>query len=155
MRLFFFSILALFITYGLSGCSSKKSVEQIRHFDNATWNRFDILSFDLPIKQANAEYSLFVVMRHHVDFEPATMPLHFIMKQPNGSERIWEQTITIKNRENQYMGQLKDGVYELKVPVRTRLMMNEAGNVHITVEQFLPKYNTLGVISFGLRAERN
>jgi gliding motility-associated lipoprotein GldH len=155
MRHFFFSIVAIVIIVGLSGCGGKKPVEQIRNFDNATWNRFDILSFDLPISQANAEYSLFVVMRHHTDFEPATMPLHFIMKQPNGTERIWEQTITIKNRDNEYLGQLRDGVYELQVPVRTRLMLSEAGNVHISVEQYLPKYNTYGVISFGLRAVSN
>jgi len=137
------------------GCSGGKRFEQIHDLPGAIWHRFNILAFDLPIKNPAAEYSVYVIMRHTVDFGHDRIPLHFIMTMPSGEERIWEQTIVVRDKDGTNMGIKKDGIYELIVPVRTRLQSTVAGTGRISVEQYLPKYNTMGVVSFGLRLTRN
>lgn len=137
------------------GCSGGKKFEQIHHFPGATWHRFDILAFDLPIKNTTAEYTVYAIMQYTDDFGHDRIPLHFIMNTPSGEERIWEQTIVVRDKDGDHTGKRKDGIYELIVPVRSRLQSTVAGTCHITVEQYIPKYDTQGIVSFGLRLSGN
>lgn len=149
-----FTIIILALTLGFA-CSDRKQFEQTHNFAGAIWHRFDILAFDLPIKNPSAEYSVHVVMRYTDDLENDRIPMHFIMTMPSGEERIWEQTIVVRNKDGNHVGTRKDGIYELVVPVRSRLQSTQEGFCHITAEQFIPKYDTQGIVSFGLRLIRN
>jgi gliding motility-associated lipoprotein GldH len=132
-------------------CSGDKHVEKVHNFDEATWNRFDILSFYLPIKNTTDEHTIQAIIRHTEKLEHDRIPVHFIMTFPSGEERIWEQTLVIRDRDGNLQGVWKDGLYEVVVPIRTRMRFREAGNCNITVEQIIPKYNTHGIASFGLK----
>lgn len=148
-----FSLLFL-LMFGVS-CKDSRQYENIHSFSEATWHRFDILSFDLPVKSTTDEYAVMVVIRHTKDFLPERIPMHFIMTMPSGEVRIWEQALTLRDRDGKSRGELKDGIYEVVIPIRTRLRFNESGTCNITVEQIIPKYNTGGIVSFGLRLVRN
>ena len=153
MKQGYFPVLILLLM--MAGCSGNRDFEQVHTFSDATWHRFDILSFDLPIKKAMDEYNIQVVIRHNEDLEHARIPFHFIMTFPGGEERIWEQTLVIRNADGSFTGAQKDGSYEILVPIRSRMRFREAGNCNITVEQIIPKYNTQGIVSFGMRLTLN
>jgi len=139
----------------IPSCTDSKRIEHIHDFDNAIWHRFDILSFDLPVNSTTDEYTMQAIVRHTSHLEQDRIPIHFIMTYPSGEERIWQQTIVIRNHDGIYQGVRKDGIYEVVVPVRTSLAFRETGNCNISVEQIIPKYNTHGILSFGLRLVRN
>jgi gliding motility-associated lipoprotein GldH len=146
-----FSLLFLLMV----SCKDSRQHEDVHIFSETSWQRFDILSFDLPVKSTTDEYTVMAVIRHTKDFLPESIPMHFIMTMPSGEVRIWEQALNIRNRDGKSRGELKDGIYEVLIPIRTRLRFNEPGNCNITVEQIIPKYNTGGIVSFGLRFVRN
>ncbi|HHN47684.1 MAG TPA: hypothetical protein ENN08_01890 [Bacteroidales bacterium] len=148
-------LVLLLLILGFYSCDPKQPFEDIHTFPDATWHRFDILSFDLPIKKTADEYTIMVVIRHTAALEHDRIPVHFIMTLPWGEERIWEQTFVIRDRDGNYQGVKKDGVYEIVTPVRTRMSFREDGTCTITAEQFIPKYNTQGIVAFGLRLSRN
>jgi gliding motility-associated lipoprotein GldH len=145
------SLLVLLSVILLFSCTGDKHFEQAHNFNEATWHRFDILSFDLPIKNTTNEHTIQAIIRHTDKLEHDRIPLHFIMTFPSGEERIWEQTLVIRDRDGNLQGVWKDGLYEVVVPVRTRMRFREAGNCNITVEQIIPKYDTQGIASFGLK----
>jgi len=148
-----FSLLFL-LMFGVS-CKDSRQHEDVHTFSEATWHRFDILSFDLPVKSTTDEYTVMAVFRHTNDFSLERIPMHFIMTMPSGEVRIWEQALTIRDRDGKSRGELKDSIYEVVIPIRTRLRFNEPGTCNITVEQIIPKYNIGGIASFGLRFVRN
>lgn len=149
------SLLFYLLVFFICSCSGSRKFEQVQNFEDGIWHRFDVLSFELPVNTTTEEYTLQAIIRHTSHLEHDRIPLHFIMTYPSGEERIWEQTLVIRNREGINQGVLKDGVFEIEVPVRTRLSFLETGNCNISVEQIIPKYNTRGIISFGLRLVRN
>jgi gliding motility-associated lipoprotein GldH len=148
-------LVLLLLILGFFSCAPQKAFEDIHTFPDATWHRFDILSFDLPIKKTADEYTITAIIRHTAELEQDRIPIHFIMTFPSGEERIWEQTFVIRDRDGNYQGVMKDGIYEIVTPFRTRIRYREAGTCTITAEQFIPKYNTQGVVAFGLRLSRN
>jgi gliding motility-associated lipoprotein GldH len=148
-------ILLCLLFFFISACTDSRLVERVHDFDNATWHRFNILSFDLPVNSTVDEYTMEAIVRHTSHLEQDRIPIHFIMTFPSGEERIWQQTIVIRNRDGIYQGVRKEGIYEVVVPVRTRLAFRETGNCNISVEQIIPKYNTQGILSFGLSLIRN
>ena len=154
MKKSFKILISAFLISFFLACAPEKPYEQLHFFQDATWHRFDLLSFDLPIKKADEEYTIQAVIRHSEHFEHDRIPLHLIMTFPSGEERIWEQTIVVRNREGNLQGVRIDGIYEIVVPVRTRMRFRETGNCNISVEQIIPKYNSSGIISFGLRLIR-
>lgn len=136
-------------------CAGEKQFEQVHIFPDTSWQRFNILSFDFPVKQTADEYSIQAIFRYTEDFEPDRLPLHFIMTFPSGEQRIWVQTLLIRDQERNFLGEYKDGIYETVATIRTRLLFRETGNCKITIEQVVPKYKSHGIVSFGLRLSRN
>jgi gliding motility-associated lipoprotein GldH len=155
MRKSLYIVVLLFIASLLFACAGKKPVEQIHTFPSATWHRFDILTFEMPVKQSADEYTMQAIVRYTEALEHDRIPIHFIMTFPSGEKRIWEQNIVIRDRDGKNLGEKMEGVYEIVIPVRTRLVIREAGNLVITAEQFIPKFDTYGVVSFGLRIITN
>jgi gliding motility-associated lipoprotein GldH len=145
----------IFFAAILFSCSDKTQQEQIHVFPEATWHRFDILNFELPVRKTTDEHTIQAIVRVTEEFSHQRIPLHFIMTYPSGEERIWEQTLPVRDGDGNHLGIKKDGIYEIVLPVRTRVLFREPGNCNITAEQIIPKYNTHGIISFGLRLVRN
>lgn len=146
--------LSLVISVLLS-CSGQREFEKVHVFPDATWNRFEILSFDFDVKKAGGEYNMQAILRYTDDLEHNRIPVHFILTFPTGEDRIWEQTISLRDRDGNNLGSYQGGFYEIRVPVRSRMMLREAGIYNITAEKIIHKYNTPGLVSFGLRMFAN
>ncbi|MDP2424199.1 MAG: hypothetical protein U1C46_11160 [Bacteroidales bacterium] len=135
----------------LSTCQSDKKQEQIHTFESNMWNRFNILSFDIPVGNIKHSYSIFAIIRITNDFQHNSIPVHFIMTSPGGEERIWEKTFAVRNSESEHTGTQKGMYFETILPIRTNHRFTESGNHHITIEQIIPKYDTQGVGAFGIK----
>ena len=51
-------LILILIFFILTGCSREKPVEKYYRFANTSWNRFNILRFELPVKQKNGSYDI-------------------------------------------------------------------------------------------------
>lgn len=131
-------------------CAGDQEFRITHEFPDANWHRFDKLSFNIPVNKTESEYTLYAIIRHLGSFEPGRIPIHCIMTFPSGEERIWEQTIQVRDLEGNFRGIEKSGVYELEVVLRSRISFREPGTATLSIEQIIPKYDTPGIISFGL-----
>lgn len=147
-------IVLLFIMLSFS-CKNDRQQLLVRTFPESGWHRFDKLSFDLKVTNSSDDYSIMATIRHSLDFTSDRIPLHIIMTLPSGEERIWEHTLQLRNQDGSFKGILKDGVVELEIPLRSRINFRETGTINLIVEQIIPKYDTPGILSFGLKMIRN
>lgn len=137
-----------------TGCYSDRQQLIMHSFPNNTWHRFTKLDFEYSIKNLKKTYDLNVIIHLTEDFQYNSIPIHFIFTSPSGEERIWEQTLVVKSGGS-FLGKKKGRVYEIIIPLRTKHRFMEQGIHKLNIEQFIPKYDTHGVVAFGTELRRN
>lgn len=150
MRVFSMWFVSALLILLLPSCSGDKAFIVTHEFPGANWHRFDKLSFDIPVKKTETDYTVHAIIRHYGSFEPGRIPLHCIMTFPSGEERIWEQTIQVRDAEGNFTGTETSGIYELKVVLRSRISFRDSGTANLSIEQIIPKFDSPGIVSFEL-----
>ncbi|HSN50858.1 MAG TPA: hypothetical protein VLR52_06455, partial [Bacteroidales bacterium] len=80
-------LLALTLILLISGCTRKKEMVSTQRFAKQTWNRFDILKFDIPVAREGS-YDVLLEASHTTGFEGDIFSVNMIMVTPSGEERI-------------------------------------------------------------------
>ncbi len=150
----FRTILFLAAMFALNACQLDNKQEKNYVFEKNTWHRFNILSFDFLVRDIKSTYKISAAIQVSSDFEHSSIPVHVIMTSPGGEERIWEQNFPIFKDDGKPAGKVKGNFIELEIPMRIKHKFSESGNYLITIEQVIPKYDTPGVVSFGIRIEK-
>ena len=135
----------------LFSCGNDQQQITVKTFPESGWHRFDKLSFDWQVTNIGVDYSIVAVIRHRLDFAFDRIPLHIMLTFPSGEERIWEQTVQIRNLDGGFRKVLKDSVVELEFPLRSQISFREKGKINLLIEQIIPKHDTPGILSFGLK----
>ncbi len=128
----------------------KKKMERLHDFNQKTWNRFDKLHFSFPIEQKDkGKYGIkfFVKTTDKMTYE--MFPFHLILDTPSGEKRVKEfefpldSTTQIKGEPQKYM-----------LSIYQNLLVNDTGNLMISIEQLIPKYTTPGFEKAGIVIEQ-
>ncbi|MGM0566182.1 MAG: hypothetical protein ACQESX_05440 [Bacteroidota bacterium] len=138
----------------LSQCtvSEKEIFTAKQAFENDTWQRFQILDFDIPFEEENKAYDLYFTVTYSEDFQHDNIPLHAILKTPAGSKRVNEFTIEVRDANGQDIGEKADDAkyYTLKAPLWQELTISEPGEASLSLEQIIPKFKTPGIKEAGI-----
>lgn len=149
-KILLFAVLIVLI----SGCDSNKPVSQVYNFKNATWERFKLLNFELPVENTRHRYDFSLMVRYSEKFPETTLPVNVVMTTPEGEERIKEYTFFIKDKDGKFTGTPVDGVYQMVIPLRGDVRFGKKGSCKFEIENLTPKYLTSGIIEMGVVMER-
>lgn len=147
-KIFLIAIALIFC--GTISCGRVESVEVYHPFQHHTWQRFDILKFEIPIKPSKSGIDLILFTRLNPGFAQDTLGFNVIINTPAGEERIGEFLIDIKSKDG-VSGGCKGDSCEYTIELVRETIITQGGILHIEVENLTPRMQTYGVKGVGIR----
>ena len=85
----------------LTGCMGDSAVfREYVKLDNMTWNRFNILFFDVPVKE-NEPLDFYLFIRHHTDFPYDKLYVNITFYSPGGDMRSNDYDFDLKDYQGE------------------------------------------------------
>ncbi len=148
---FFIIILLLFFSCG----NPVTEYEEFTVFENQTWNKFRIISFDFNISNTDADYNIWLCVRYNKNFPEKKLKFNTELKAANGEQRLREASITLFNIDNKIIGEKKADYFEIKYPLYNNLHFNEKGKQKVEIQNMMGKYVLPGIKQIGIVVYRN
>jgi len=143
----FFTLLILTIV--ISSCSDKAVFKQYKTFENTSWNRFDILLFEVPVE--SGDYLNFeLTLRHHTYFPYDYLDANITFYSPSGEMRSAEYHFKLKDKNGKWKADGMGELWDIELPIRDSLYFNKSGTCKVRVENKLTKIETPGIVELGL-----
>jgi len=140
----FFALALIF-----SSCDKGPVFENYLKMKNATWDRFDIKQFEIPITEMDLSYDIKVVVRCNEKFQYDNLPFYVILTTPSGEERMRE--VTVKVRENgKLILEPNTKIPENQIVLWKNIKLADKGKCKLTLENMIPKIQTEGIDEIGI-----
>ncbi|MFH1295931.1 MAG: hypothetical protein ABIJ04_01490 [Bacteroidota bacterium] len=146
-------LIYLIILFMWTGCQPDQPNEVYYPFPNQVWQRFNILSFEIPVEQAETPYKIVFFARHNHDFPYKSLDFNMIMNTPSGEERIREFQMKIMDAEGKFLGSCDEGFCDVTIVLKNELYINKTGVLLIELENLIPRIETPGLLGVGIRVE--
>jgi len=146
----------LFITliFVAIGCRDDNPNEIYYPFQSESWQRFNILEFELQVEESEEAYEVVFFARHNQDFLYHSLDFNMVMNTPSGEERINEYKLKVKNRAGQLLGRCEDEICEVTIVLKKEIYFNKSGLLVIELENLTPRMETPGLLGVGIRIEK-
>jgi len=131
-------------------CTSEKSYEIYYPLKNQSWNRFNILRFEIPITQTKKTFDVYFSANITRQFEFEDLIFNMVMNTPTGEERINEYQMKIKSPTGTFLGQCQQDSCINKILLKKNLLISKAGILTIEIENLTPRIVTPGVLGIGI-----
>ena len=155
MKSVFVGLLSTLLLLGSCSFDSKVFSEYVT-MDNMTWNRFDILEFEVPV-QEDQSLDFHIFLRHHTDFPYDNLFVNITFYAPGGDTRSRDYEFDLRDYKGDWLAKGMGELWDVELLVRKEMMFSEDGVCRVRVENKYPKYDTPGIIEIGLiaRASEN
>jgi gliding motility-associated lipoprotein GldH len=149
-RAFFYSLLCLIVLWAT--CCNNHKINEIYHaFPDKRWPRFNFLSFEIPVKNIEKPYDIYLFVRFTPDFQYSTLDFNMIMNTPAGEERINEYQMKVKSKNGTYLIECKKDSCVGDILLKRELYFSRGGILKIEIENLIPRLVTEGIIGVGIR----
>ncbi len=141
------SVIVLLIL--LSGCSNNTVFRDYVTMDDVSWNRHEVLNFDMEVEEGKS-YDYYFSLRHHTDFPYSFIEIVVIFKTPNGERRSKQYHYSLKNKDLNWKGDGMGELWDIDLPIRKNMKFSESGMCTITIENKMHRVEIPGIIEVGL-----
>jgi len=146
-KIFFVMITGVLLT----ACSGETKVyEKYYVFDDMSWNRFDYLDYQVSLDDPDAEYDIYVAIRHIPEIPYKEMPISLAIYSPSGSMRAANHTLELVDRDGNSLSKCLGDLCDIVIPVRKGFTINEPGTVKFEIENKYTKIEMPGIMEVGL-----
>ncbi len=142
------ALMALFL---VAGCTGRKGQELYFPFKDKIWYRFNNLSFNVHIKNAEKPYDIVFFLNHTKEFEFSTFDFNVVMNTPSGEERIREYHLDIKDKTGKFLGEVRGDSITSSISLRKGMVFGQKGTLRIEIENLTPRIRTYGILGAGIR----
>ncbi len=115
-----------------------------------SWNRFDIVKFDIPVEEGGFEADFFLTIRHIPEIPYESLKYNFTFIMPSGEIRTADHVLQFADDEGNSLSQCMGDLCDLTVPVRMGLRVSEAGTLRIEIENKYTRLEMPGIMEVGL-----
>lgn len=141
--------LLFILPFMLLACGRGKIFEEHKKIDNMTWDRFEVIKFNIPIEKTGVPYDLIFAMRHHTDIPFDELEINFTMRTPGGETRSRDYTIRIRDREGNLVGDGMGALWDIRVPMKEGYVFSEEGVCEVEIANRMHRLKTVGVMEIG------
>jgi gliding motility-associated lipoprotein GldH len=134
----------------LLSCSSVRPYEIYYSMKNHSWNRFNILRFEVPIKQDKKTFDIYFSVHFDRQYEYENLNFNMVMNTPDGEERINEYQMKIKSSAGTFLGQCQQDTCINTISLKKDILISKAGTLLIEIENLTPRLETMGVLGLGI-----
>ena len=129
----------------------KGNIYSERHkFENYTWQRFDKVTFEIPIADAGITGDIVFTIRHITQYPYPNLPVYIILNTPSGEERILEKDIRLINDDQSFKGDVAGDLWDVEELLWPGFYFTEAGTYTIEIENLIPKMGIPGLVDVGI-----
>ena len=139
----------------LTSCNSRKIYEKHLDNDRITWNRFDVKTFEIDIKDISANYSFYVAIRHLTDVPFRHLTINFTLYTPSGERRTMEQKIFLKDDEGNSLGNGMGELWDLVHLFRDDFEFTEPGICTVEISSTMSQADLPGIMQVGLIVKKS
>jgi gliding motility-associated lipoprotein GldH len=150
-RIVFYLALAIAL---LTGCARDKGYQIYHQFADKTWFRFNILKFEIPVKNSSDPVNVVFFARHDRDYPFDSLAFNMVMKAPSGEERIRECRIRMKDNSGNFLGTFHGDSCEMTFILKKDMIIGRDGVLTIELENLVPRMRTTGLLGVGIRLEK-
>ncbi|HDO26915.1 MAG TPA: hypothetical protein ENH02_02250 [Bacteroidetes bacterium] len=148
------SVLLLLLPVILSACSHAVVFNETKTFDNATWRRFDILWFNVPVKKGDVlDFDL--NLTHLSGFQYDKLWVDITFYTPDGTTRSRDYDFNLKDKAGNRKGEKSGDRWQVDLPVRKDLSFNKTGICKVRIENKYSKMETPGIVELGLTVNKS
>jgi gliding motility-associated lipoprotein GldH len=152
MNKLFFITLAVYLTF--TSCQEAAVYREYRKIDNMTWNRFDIIEFEVPVEEGD-KLDFYLALRHHTAFPYDKLFVNITFYTPGGEFRSANYDFDLKDEEGNWLADGMGELWDIELPVRSEMQFSETGICKVRLENQYPKVNTPGILELGLIVKRS
>jgi gliding motility-associated lipoprotein GldH len=133
----------------LGACTNHTVFKQNKTFENVSWNRFDILQFEVPVNTGDyLDFSL--ALRHHTYFPYDYIDANITFYPPGGGMRSAEYHFELKDKNGVWKADGMGELWDIELPIRDSLYFNKNGICKVRIENKMTKIETPGIMEIGL-----
>lgn len=135
----------------LGSCGQKTVFKDYHRFDNISWDRFDILTFDVDVqKDQKLDFSL--LLRHHTYYPYNYLDVNITFYTPSGASMSRDYHFELKTKEGSWKSEGAGDFWDIELPIRDEMLFSESGICMVRIENKMTKIKTPGIIEVGLKA---
>ena len=155
MKIRLYSLQMLFILFtGLSfcmiSCQSDKTYEEYKKMDKQSWNRFNLLKFEIPVNDTQTPVDIFLAIRHLPEFQIRELPINMTIYMPTGEMRSAEEVLKFTEKDGKIRSECLGDLCDITFNLREDITFSETGSVRIEIENKWPKVELPGILEVGL-----
>jgi gliding motility-associated lipoprotein GldH len=134
----------------LSSCSNNTVFESYHKFENLNWKRFDIQKFEFEVENIDAEYDVFLSIRHIPEIPYKEMLINYTIYTPSGDMRSNDLTMELYNNEGNKLSECLGDLCDFVYPIRTSMKFSELGTIKFEIENKYTRVDMPGIMEVGL-----
>ena len=149
-RLIIFASLLILV----SSCGSRLVFKEYHKFENVSWNRFDIVKFEVPVT-AGDELDFFLFVRHHTDFPYDKLYANITFYSPSGEMRSADYSFNLKDGKGNWLADGLGELWDIELPIRQNMKFEKTGICEVLIENNYSHSTTPGLVEVGLIARKS
>lgn len=138
----------------MAGCSSNTVFKQYNKMDRASWNRFDIQEFEVPVKKGD-KLDFYLSLRHHTNFPYNFIDVNVTFFTPGGEMRTLDYHHRLIGPDLKWKGDGMGELWDIDLPVRQDLLFTSNGICKVRIESKMSRVELPGIIEVGLIAKKS
>ncbi len=135
----------------LGSCGQKTVFKEFHRFDNISWDRFDLLKFDVDV-QKDQKLDFDLLLRHHTYYPYDYLDVNITFYTPSGASMSRDYHFKLKNKDGSWKSDGLGDFWDIELPIRNEMLFSESGICKVRIENKMTKINTPGIIEVGLKA---
>jgi len=137
-----------------TSCGSKETFKQYHRFDNITWDRFDILNFDVNVEKGQLlDFDL--LLRHHTAYPFDYLDINITFYTPSGATLSRDYHFNLKDKNGNWKASGAGDLWDIDLNIRKEMSFSKTGICKVRIENNMTKIKTPGIIEIGLKASKS
>jgi gliding motility-associated lipoprotein GldH len=144
--------LFIILIFFAASCNTLDVFEKTKSFSKHEWESNDAPTFQFQIKDTNALYNLYFVIRHEDKYHYKNIWMNIKVQEPDSVYNIKREFILADN--NKWIGSGMDDVYEQRILFNGLPTKLKKGMYNFTLQQIMREDPLQAVLSAGIRVEK-
>ena len=145
-------IILLIIAIALTSCGGNVVFKEYKKLDNISWDRFDVLNFELEVKKDQLlDFDL--LLRHHTLYPYDYLDINITFYPPSGGQMSRDYKFKLKDKEGKWLASGAGDFWDIELNIRDEMKFNKDGICKVRLENKMTKIKLPGIIEVGLKAK--
>ena len=151
----FLILCVLALSLLLISCGGGTVFEKYVKMEKLSWQRFNVLKFDVPVEGNSTSYDFLIAVRHIPEIPFDKLPVNISFDTPSGETRSLDYSIRLKENDGKLKADCLGDLCDIVITIKDDFVFTEAGTCHVVLSNRMPKVETPGILEVGLIVKKH